>query len=221
MAKANRVPSTPRRTASKTGTRRSEISKVKMSGLELVKVGKGKTANLATAPDFAKLDFKPWTRAPGDELFPSDKLISAHGTVCRYAYAIMLRTREQLIAMHRWSTTSMSMMANLLDTKRAPEGTRSDGSGRLRAGAGIGSCGARPWSEVQGGRRQAKPEGGAIVTIWTISTAIACPNSFAKSWPGLSKSALPAAGFCDPPNDERKADPNGCSESRASCRRAC
>jgi hypothetical protein len=55
MAKANRVHSTPRRTRSKTTAKRSAISKVKMSGLKIVKGLKAKTrGKLASAPDFAK-----------------------------------------------------------------------------------------------------------------------------------------------------------------------
>jgi hypothetical protein len=102
MAKANRVPSTPRRTASKTKPKLSAVSRIKHSGFDLVPARKrrGKPATIA---DYSKIDFKPWTREPGmgkTELFPSPDLHAEHGVTCRVAYAVMLMTRDDLIAMH-------------------------------------------------------------------------------------------------------------------------
>ena len=101
MAKAKRVHSTPRRTASKTKPK-SAISSVEKSGFDLVPTRKlrGKPA---TMRDYARIDFKPWKREPGmgkTELFPTDETLTSLGVTCRIACAIMLRSRDDLIASH-------------------------------------------------------------------------------------------------------------------------
>jgi hypothetical protein len=98
MAKATRVHSTPRRTASKI----SAVSRVQKSGFDLVPSRKrrGKSAKLR---DFAKIDWKPWRRTPGmrpTELMPSPKMTDHIGVGCRLAYGVMLMTRKRLIDMH-------------------------------------------------------------------------------------------------------------------------
>jgi hypothetical protein len=125
MAKANRVHSTPRRTASKTKPK-SAITRVVKSGLDLVPTKKFR-GKRATMSDYAKIDFKPWKREPGmgkDELFPSDEALTHLGVSCRIAYATMLMTREDLIAMHGKLDPAVAdqMMANLSDaTERLKE----------------------------------------------------------------------------------------------------
>jgi hypothetical protein len=125
MAQANRVHSTPRRTASKTKPK-SAITRVVKSGLELVPTKKTR-GKLATMSDYAKAEFKPWKREPGmgkDELLPSDEALTSFGVSCRIAYAIMLRSREELIASHGKIDHADvdKMMANLSDaTERFKE----------------------------------------------------------------------------------------------------
>jgi uncharacterized protein YunC (DUF1805 family) len=102
MAKAKRVHSTPRITASKIKPKKSAVSKVKKSGFDLVPTRKSRSKP-ATLRDYAKIDFKPWTRGPGmrkGELIPAPEVMANHGVTCRMAYAVMLMTRKDLIAMH-------------------------------------------------------------------------------------------------------------------------
>jgi hypothetical protein len=108
MAKATRVHSTPRRTASKIHTTRkpkakkleSAVAKVQKSGLELVRARKSR-GKPATLRDYQTIDFKPWNRAAGEpEFIPSDEQLSFYGTNCRIAHAVCLKTRGELIAMH-------------------------------------------------------------------------------------------------------------------------
>src|SRR5687768_6008730 len=80
----------------------SLVSEVKRTGLELVRKRKPR-GKVATLNDYAKVDFKPWTRDPGmgeGELIPSDETLRSCGVPCRIAYAILLKTRAELIAMH-------------------------------------------------------------------------------------------------------------------------
>src|ERR1700688_4477963 len=125
MAKANRVHSTPRRTASKTKPK-SAITRVVKSGLDLVPSQKFR-GKRATMSDYAKIDFKPWKREPGmgkTELFPSDEALTSLGVSSRIAHATMLMTREDLIAMHGKLDHAHvdKMMANLADaTERLKE----------------------------------------------------------------------------------------------------
>jgi hypothetical protein len=73
------------------------------SGLELVP-RKKRRGRLATARDVAKLDWKPWKRSSDmspTELIPSRKVMDALGLTARIAYSIMLRSRADLIEMHK------------------------------------------------------------------------------------------------------------------------
>jgi hypothetical protein len=102
MAQAKRVLSTPRRTASKIKPKRSAVSSVPKSGLEIVR-SKNRHGKSAKLHDFAKIDWKPWRRTAGmrpTELMPSPETTDEIGVGCRLAYGVMLRTRKQLIAMH-------------------------------------------------------------------------------------------------------------------------
>jgi hypothetical protein len=102
MAKAKRVHSTPRRTASKSKPRLSAVSRVKLSGFDLVPTRK-RPGKRATIRDLSKIDFKPWKRERGmgkTELFPASGLVDKHAVTCRMAYALMLQSRSDLIAMH-------------------------------------------------------------------------------------------------------------------------
>jgi hypothetical protein len=125
MPKATIVPSTKRRTASKTKPK-SAITRVVKSGLDLVPTKKFR-GKPATMSDYAKVDFKPWNREPGmgkTELFPSDEALTNLGVSYRIAYATMLMTREDLIAMHGSLDPAVAdqMMANLSDaTERLKE----------------------------------------------------------------------------------------------------
>lgn len=57
-----------------------------------------------TLHSMAKLDFKPWTRTADmkpDELIPRFDVWTHYGVIARLAYAIMLRSREELIGAYR------------------------------------------------------------------------------------------------------------------------
>ena len=120
MTQADRVHSTPRRTASKIKPKKSAVSLVEMSGLDLVPTRKSR-GKPATMRDYAKIDFSPWTREPGmkkNELFPSDEKVNRLAVSCRIAYATMLKSREDLIAMHGKANHGLidEFVANLVDT---------------------------------------------------------------------------------------------------------
>ena len=116
MTQADSVLSTPRRTASKN----SAVSRVPKSGFDLVptKKRRGKSAKLR---DFAKIDWKPWRRAPNmrpTELMPSRETTDEIGVGCRVAYGVMPMTRKRLIDMHGSVDHGHvdQMMANLAGT---------------------------------------------------------------------------------------------------------
>jgi hypothetical protein len=120
MTTAKRVRGTPRRTAAKTKRKPSAVTRVKKCGLELVPTRKTR-GKLGTMRDYAKIDFKPWTRDPGlkkGEMIPSHEAISDHGVTCRIAYGLMLMTRDKMIDMH--STVDHKhmdvLMGNLANT---------------------------------------------------------------------------------------------------------
>jgi hypothetical protein len=120
MTTANRVLSTPRRTGSKTKRKVSAVTHVKKSGFDLVPARKSR-GKPATMRDYAKIDFKPWTRDPGmreGEMFPSHEEISNHGVTCRIAYGLMLMTRDKMIDMHSTLDHDMvdEIMGNLAAT---------------------------------------------------------------------------------------------------------
>jgi hypothetical protein len=80
----------------------SAISKIQRSGFELVKRRKTR-GKLATMRDYAKADFKPLKpdkdMKPG-ELIPADKILLGCGVPARMAYAILLKTKDAVIAMY-------------------------------------------------------------------------------------------------------------------------
>jgi hypothetical protein len=120
MIQANRVHSTPRRTAPKIKRKGSAVSRVPKSGFDLV-VSKKRRDKSAKLRDFAKIDWKPWRRTAGmrpTELIPSPETTNEIGLGCRVAYGVMLRTRKQLIAMHGNMVHEHvdEMMAHLLGT---------------------------------------------------------------------------------------------------------
>lgn len=81
--------------------KRSAVSRVKKSGFDLVPTreakGKGK---LASERDLAKLKWEPWVAEEEGVLQPSDAAIAGLTVPLRFAYATMLKTKEELIAMH-------------------------------------------------------------------------------------------------------------------------
>ena len=81
---------------------KSAVSRVLKSGFDLVPTKKSR-GKPATVSGMAKIDFKPWKRLPDmkeGELAPSNEMLTSLGFPCRMAFAIMLLTREQLIASH-------------------------------------------------------------------------------------------------------------------------
>jgi hypothetical protein len=81
----------------------SAVKSVRCSGLELVPRRK-RTGKLATERDFAKLDWKPWKHPPDlspSELLPSHETMETVSITARIAYSIMLKSREELIEMHK------------------------------------------------------------------------------------------------------------------------
>ena len=120
MAKADSVHSTPRRSASKIKPKKSAVSLVGMSGLDLVRTRKSRSKP-ATMREYATIDFSPWTRRPGakqDEIFPSDETVKRLAISCRIACATMFKSREDLIAMHGKADLGHvdKLMAELADT---------------------------------------------------------------------------------------------------------
>lgn len=81
----------------------SAIGRVAKSGLDIVPAKKNRGGR-ATIDGYAKINFKPWKRDRDmgkDELFPPDEFLTSLGVWCRTAYAIMLRSRSELIAGYR------------------------------------------------------------------------------------------------------------------------
>ena len=77
----------------------SLVSQVEKTGLEVVK-SKPTRGKLASAADYAKMQFKPWIREPDmrpDELRPTDECMRNNGCHARMAYGVMLRSKEQLM----------------------------------------------------------------------------------------------------------------------------
>jgi hypothetical protein len=96
------------------------VSAVKHSGYELVRRGPRK-GKLATYRDLAAMDFKAWKRPRGmkpGQLIPSDTDFQRCGVSARLAYAIMLRTRDELIDMHKRVDHAHvdQMMTNIFET---------------------------------------------------------------------------------------------------------
>jgi hypothetical protein len=80
--------------------KKSTVQSVRRSGLELVPCGKPK-GKLASARDFAKLNWKPWKHPATKPLSPSPDSLEGLGVTARLAYATMLKSRADLIEMHQ------------------------------------------------------------------------------------------------------------------------
>ena len=79
----------------------SAVTQVRHSGFGLVRKRK-RRGRLATMRDYARVNFEPWSRDADmhpDELIPSDKTLTRCGIPARLAYAIMLRTKNDLVDM--------------------------------------------------------------------------------------------------------------------------
>ena len=123
MPKAAKKNSTPRRTASKIKPKKSAISLVEMSGLDLVPTRK-RHGKPATMRDYATIDFKPWAQVTGkgpNEFIPTVDEWKFYGINCRMAHAICLKTREDLIEMYGKAEyeTVDALMAGILQTGEA------------------------------------------------------------------------------------------------------
>jgi hypothetical protein len=105
---------------------------VRRSGLELVPIRKGKRkAKIASAGFLAKLDFKPWPKSnPPDKPGRSAEFMGELGISARFAAAIVQRTKQELVNIHRTidhehidqlmgnlfeSAEQMKAMANMLE----------------------------------------------------------------------------------------------------------
>jgi hypothetical protein len=94
-----------------TTTSRSAISTVKHSGFDLVPRRK-RTGKRLTERDFAKQDWEPWVPPKGQEpgkLVPTNDDMQRLVVTCRIAYLTMLKSRDELIALHT------KMKHNLVD----------------------------------------------------------------------------------------------------------
>jgi hypothetical protein len=90
---------------------------VRHSGFELV-AKRPRKGKLATEADIAKLDWKPWKQPRDGKLIPSDLDFARCGVPARMAFAVMLRTRDDLIGSHSKveHTIVDKMMANFAET---------------------------------------------------------------------------------------------------------
>jgi hypothetical protein len=82
---------------------KSALQSIRRSGLELVP-RRRRAGKLATERDFAKLDWKPWKHPPDlspSEPLPSRETMETVSITARIAYSIMLKSREELIEMHK------------------------------------------------------------------------------------------------------------------------
>jgi hypothetical protein len=79
--------------------KRSAVSKVKMSGFDFVPTPAQKRGKLASERDLAKMEWEPWI-AEGEGLQPSNAALMHCGVPLRFAYGTMLKTKDELIAMH-------------------------------------------------------------------------------------------------------------------------
>lgn len=83
-------------------TDKSAVSQVERMGYDLVPHRKAR-GKKATFNDYAKVTWEPWTREPDmkpGELLPKNETLLSCGPEARMAYAVMLMTRDDLIAMH-------------------------------------------------------------------------------------------------------------------------
>lgn len=111
MAKATR------KAKRKSLPKKSAVSESYSSGLELVpkKPTRGKVASMR---DYAKIKFEPWTKEEGEALVPGREVMDNLGFWSRAAYALMLRSKEQLVQSHGEMEHELidSLMGGLADT---------------------------------------------------------------------------------------------------------
>jgi hypothetical protein len=60
-----------------------------------------KRSKFASLKDFAAVEFQPWTRRPDGKMLPSAELMKQIGISARLAYAILLRTKAELMDMRK------------------------------------------------------------------------------------------------------------------------
>jgi hypothetical protein len=71
----------------------------------------------------SKLDFQPWTPEPDNKLIPSPELLKDIGKSARLAHAVLLRPRDELVAMHeKLECAEIDVMISLLNDARKKAG---------------------------------------------------------------------------------------------------
>jgi hypothetical protein len=90
-----------------------------------------------------------------NELLPSDETVNRLAVSCRIAYATMLKSREDLIAMHGKANHELvdELMADLADTAERLKELAEMVEGALRSGAGIGRGCTYSGHQIQEGQR--------------------------------------------------------------------
>ena len=79
--------------------RASAIRSIYKSGLELVPKRRCKGKSASTR-DYAKVNFKPWSKPSDGELFPSPEMMLEAGMSARIAHALTCKSKAELIDMH-------------------------------------------------------------------------------------------------------------------------
>lgn len=107
--------------------RKSAVQTAYRSGFELVPKRNGKV-KLASEADYAKIEFKAWTKEEGEKLVPGADVMNVLGFWSRAAYAIMLRSKPQLIQAHGEMEHELvdNLMGGLADTEEKIEGLGED-----------------------------------------------------------------------------------------------
>jgi hypothetical protein len=71
----------------------------------------------------SKLNFEPWAPEPDNNLIPSPELLKDIGKSARLAHAMLLRSRDELVAMHeKLECAEIDVMISLLDDARKKAG---------------------------------------------------------------------------------------------------
>jgi hypothetical protein len=129
MTKADRVHSTPRKTASKIvkfpktkrplpADRPSATARVKRSGYNLVRVDKEPAGEPATHEQLAVLEFEPWEgKSEGTEALTGENWMQ-HRISVVFAHATMFMSKSELIKLHRDVDPDHvdQLMANVFET---------------------------------------------------------------------------------------------------------
>jgi hypothetical protein len=129
MAKANRVHSTPRRTASKIvkfpktkrplpADRTSAVASIKKSGLRLVDDDDMPMDKPATHEQCSAMEFEPWAgKSEGTEALTGDNWMQ-HRVAVIFAHATMFMSKRRLIEMHRDTDPDHvdQLMASIFET---------------------------------------------------------------------------------------------------------